>query len=282
MKKLIERLLLFFIGLPLILASVFFFPQHNYLLLNIELIVFTLLAIVEMRGMLSTRFAVYPLPFLLLSGVMIPFCAVLYASFGLPYRLITFSIAIATVLVLFFEFLYSMNGKFDRSLERILTGFAVVLYPGYLAMYLTIMTKWDHAGSMLSIFLLMVFGCDSIAWLFGVLLGKNNRGVIPASPNKSLAGFAGGYAGTLLAGAVGLYLFPEVFSGAYWKMGVLALMTATASIVGDIIESIMKRSAGIKDSGALIPGRGGVLDSIDSILLAAPVFYILGDFLYGL
>lgn len=282
MRKLIERLLLFFIGLPLILASVFFFPQRHYLLLNIELVIFTLLAIIEMRGMLAARFTVFPLPLLMLTGVMIPLAAVLYASFGLPYRLITFSIAIASVLVLFFEFLQAMNGQFERSLERILTGFAVVLYPGYLAMYLTIMTKWDDAGIVLSIFLLMVFGCDSIAWLFGVLLGKNNRGVIPASPNKSVAGFIGGYTGTLLAGAIGLYFFPEVFPGPIWKMEILALMTATASIVGDIIESIMKRSAGIKDSGSLIPGRGGVLDSIDSILLAAPVFYILGDFLYGL
>ncbi len=282
MRKIIERLLLFFIGLPLILASVFFFPQRHYLLLNIELIVFTLLAIIEMRGMLAARFAVFPLPLLMLTGVMIPLAAVLYASFGFPYRLITFSIAIASVLVLFLEFVQGMKGDFDRSLERILTGFAVVLYPGYLAMYLTIMTKWDDAGIVLSLFLLMVFGCDSIAWLFGVLLGKNNRGIIPASPNKSVAGFIGGYVGTFLAGGLGQYLFPEVFNGPLWKMGVLALMTATASIVGDIIESIMKRSAGIKDSGALIPGRGGVLDSIDSILLAAPVFYILGDFLFGL
>ncbi len=282
MKKIIERLLLFFVGLPLILASVFFFPQGHYLLLNVELLAFTLLAVFEMRNMLSVRFAVFPLPVLLLTGVLIPLAAVLYVVCGLPYRLITFSIAIAAVLVLFFESIQGLTGRFERSLERILTGFAVVIYPGYLAMYLTIMTKWDNAGIVLSIFLLMVFGCDSLAWLFGVLLGKNNRGVIPASPNKSIAGFLGGYAGSFAAGFAGLAFFPAVFPGSPWKMALLAVMTATASIVGDIIESVMKRSAGIKDSGALIPGRGGVLDSIDSILLAAPVFYILGDFLYGL
>lgn len=282
MKKIIERLLLFFIGLPLIIASVFLFPQHHYLVLNIELLAFTALAVVEMRNILSIKFATYPLPLLILTGLMIPLASVLYVVFGLPYRLITFSIAIASVLTLFYEFTYGFAGKFERSLERVASGFTVVLYPGYLAMYLSIMTKWDNAGVILSVFLLMVFGCDSLAWLFGVLLGKGNRGILPASPNKSAAGFIGGYAGTLFVGLLAQYFFPEIFAGALWKMVTLACMTATASVVGDIIESIMKRSVGIKDSGRLIPGRGGVLDSIDSILLAAPVFYIVSDFLYGL
>ncbi len=282
MKKLIERLLLFFVGMPLIVASVFLFPQKNYLLLNIELLIFAGFAVAEMRNLLAKKHQTYPLPILLAIGLAIPLASALYAVFGLPYRLITFAIAIAAVLTLFVEFIYSFSGSFDRSLDRIATGFAVLLYPGYLAMYLSVMTKWDDAGVILSTFLVMVFGCDSIAWLFGVLFGKGNRGLVPASPNKSLAGFAGGYAGAFAVGYAAAALFPNVFSGSLWKMAVLAGLTATASIVGDIIESIMKRSAGIKDSGNLIPGRGGVLDSIDSILLAAPVFYILGDFLYGL
>ena len=92
----------------------------------------------------------------------------------------------------------------------------------------------------------------------------------------------GGYAGAIAVGVVAKILFPEVFVGGYVKIIALGFMTATAAIVGDIIESVFKRSAGIKDSGHVIPGRGGVLDSVDSILLAAPVFYIICDFLYGM
>jgi phosphatidate cytidylyltransferase len=115
-----------------------------------------------------------------------------------------------------------------------------------------------------------------------MLFGKRNRGIVPASPNKSIAGFIGGYAGSIGAGIVAKMLFPDVFAGSVMKMVFLGFMTASAAIVGDIIESIFKRSAGIKDSGNIIPGRGGVLDSIDSILLAAPVFYIICDFLFGM
>jgi phosphatidate cytidylyltransferase len=281
MKKLIERLLLFFVGLPLIIASVFFLPQYHYLALHIEILAICALAILEMRNLLKTKLAVLPVSVTLLIGMIIPAASFAFAVFGLPERVITSSIAIAAVLALVIEFGLSFSGSFDKAIARTASSFAVIMYPGYLVMYLAIMTVWHDAGTILSLFFLMVFGCDSIAWLFGVLLGKNNRGLVPASPKKSIAGFIGGFTGSILPGIAFYVYFPAVFGGSLWKILLLGVMTAAASIVGDIIESVLKRSAGVKDSGSIIPGRGGVLDSIDSILLAAPVFYILCDFLYG-
>lgn len=280
MKKLIERLLLFFIGLPIIIASIFFLPYQHYLVLHIELLVFTAFAILEMRSMLSQKLPVHSKFIALSTGLIIPLASFGYAVFDLPFRSITFSIAIACVLTLFIEFLYSFSGKFDKSIQRIASSFAMIIYPGYLMLYLSIMTKWNNAGVILSVFFLMVFGCDSLAWFFGMLFGKNNRGFIPASPNKSIMGFIGGYFGSILVGFIAYTLFPQIFHGSVLKILILAILTATASIVGDIIESIFKRSANVKDSGTIIPGRGGVLDSIDSILLSAPVYYILCDFLF--
>lgn len=213
--------------------------------------------------------------------MFIPLAGFLYSVIGLPFRVITFSIALASLTVLFIEFCLSFSGKFEQVIGRAASSFILIMYPGYLVMYLSIMTVWQNAGSILSVFFLMVFGCDSFAWLFGMLFGKNNRGLISASPNKSIAGFIGGYLGSLLAGIAGTLLFPAVFPNISVKLIILSLLTATAAIVGDIIESVLKRSAGIKDSGTFIPGRGGVLDSIDSILLAAPVYYILCDFFFG-
>jgi len=280
-NKLIERLLLFFVGLPVIIASVFFLPYYHYLVLHIELLIFTAFAIIEMRSLLKQKFSVNSVFICIFIGLLIPIASFCYAVFNLPFRTITFSIAISCVVVLFIEFLFSFSGRFDKSLERIASTFVLIIYPGYLVMYLSIMTVWDNAGIILSVFFLMVFGCDSFAWLFGMLFGKDNRGYIPASPNKSIAGFIGGYIGTIAVGIGGYAMFPKLFSGSMLKVILLGFMTATAAIVGDIIESVLKRSSGVKDSGSLIPGRGGVLDSIDSILLAAPVYYILCDFLFG-
>jgi phosphatidate cytidylyltransferase len=110
-----------------------------------------------------------------------------------------------------------------------------------------------------------------------MLFGRGNQGVIPASPNKSAAGFIGGFAAALIVGIGGVLLVPGTFiplrlppalSGA-----ILGLVSALAANLGDLGESAMKRSSHIKDSGSIIPGRGGVLDTIDSIALAAPVYY---------
>ena len=122
--------------------------------------------------------------------------------------------------------------------------------------------------------------CDSAAWLFGVTMGKNNRGLIKVSPNKSVMGFIGGFAGSIVIGIIAHYVFP-VFDSVS-KVILLGVITAFAAILGDLAESVMKRSARIKDSGNIIPGRGGILDSIDSIVFAAPVFYIAIQFLFNL
>ena len=68
------------------------------------------------------------------------------------------------------------------------------------------------------------------------------------------------------------YLFPEVFTYSLGEGFVLGLLTSAIAAIGDLIESSFKRSAEVKDSGSIIPGRGGILDSIDSVIMAAPVY----------
>ena len=126
----------------------------------------------------------------------------------------------------------------------------------------------------------MVFFCDSFAWFFGVLFGKNNKGLIKASPNKSIAGFCGGIFGSVLSGVMCWYLWNDLFTGTsektvnIWVLAGLGFVMSFCSILGDLVESVFKRSADCKDSGSIIPGRGGVLDSIDSIVFTAPVFFM--------
>jgi phosphatidate cytidylyltransferase len=281
MKKLIERLLLFFLGLPLLVASVFFLPYQNYLFFHIEMLVFGAFAIIEMRALLSTRLAVLPLPASLIISLIVPATASVVAIFNLSLYAVFVATAIACILILVWEFFASLSGVFEDSAGRIASSFTVLIYPSSLITYLCALTTREHAGAFLSVFFLMVFMCDSLAWFFGMLLGRGNRGLIPASPNKSVAGFIGGYAGSILAAFIGVYLFEDVFGGKLAPLVITGVLTATMAIIGDIIESILKRSTGVKDSGTLIPGRGGVLDSIDSVLLAAPVFYILTESFFG-
>ena len=97
------------------------------------------------------------------------------------------------------------------------------------------------------------------------------------SPNKSLAGFAGGLLGSLLAALISYYLFPRAGIGSLAALLFTGLCVGVTVILGDLVESALKRSAGVKDSSSFIPGRGGILDSFDSLLFSAPLFIALAS-----
>ena len=282
MNKFAERLVLFFLGLPLFVATVLLVPHYHYIAFQIEIVVFAVLAIMEARQILAQKMQVYPAAHLVAAGILPPLAAAASCVFGLPPVLILLAGAVSITLIFVFELAYSFSGRFEASIERLSSGFFVILYPGHLLAFLSLLTRWRHAGAIICTFFLMVFGCDSLAWLFGLLFGNGNRGILPASPNKSVAGFIGGYIGSIAGCLLGRLIWPEAFPGAAWKLIAVAACIATTAIIGDIAESILKRSAGIKDSGAVMPGRGGVLDTIDSVLLSAPVFYFLCSNLFNI
>jgi phosphatidate cytidylyltransferase len=153
-----------------------------------------------------------------------------------------------------------------------------MVYPGLFLIWFIWMGSLANSSPVILTFLLMVFGSDSVAWAAGMLFGKGNRGIVAASPNKSVAGFAGGIGASILVGAGAEFFIKSAFLSRFLPplAGgiILGLLSGCASALGDLAESALKRSSGMKDSGSLIPGRGGVLDSIDSIALAAPVFYL--------
>lgn len=120
--------------------------------------------------------------------------------------------------------------------------------------------------------LALVWAADTGAYFAGRHLGR--RKLAPTiSPNKTVEGALGGIAGAVLVAlAFGALAGAGV---AQWPgLALVALVAALASIVGDLVESLLKRQAGVKDSGDLIPGHGGVLDRIDGVLAALPVFAI--------
>lgn len=125
---------------------------------------------------------------------------------------------------------------------------------------------------------LLVWGADTGAYFAGRAFGR--RKLAPdVSPGKTLEGFAGGLLLTMaLALAVGFYR--ELAGLRFVAFLGLSLLTVLASVLGDLFESMVKRNAGIKDSGTIFPGHGGALDRIDSLTAAAPVF-ALGWLLAG-
>lgn len=129
---------------------------------------------------------------------------------------------------------------------------------------------WHHSGALLGFFLILWI-YDSGAYIFGSLFGKR-RMLERISPKKSWEGFAGG----VLLGILTAFLISASFiefSLSRWM--IIALMIIIFGTLGDLTESMLKRSAGIKDSGSILPGHGGILDRFDAVFIAAPVVFIL-------
>jgi phosphatidate cytidylyltransferase len=146
---------------------------------------------------------------------------------------------------------------------------------------------WIHASEpnghiWLFTALATVWAADSAAYFAGRHFGGTlfKRKLAPrVSPNKTLEGVLGGVIGGVLVGVCGSLLAGA--SGAQAPFVALVALAATlASVVGDLYESLLKRHAGVKDSGHLIPGHGGILDRIDGVLAALPVF-AMGKAMFG-
>ncbi|MFO7768720.1 MAG: phosphatidate cytidylyltransferase [bacterium] len=118
---------------------------------------------------------------------------------------------------------------------------------------------------------LMVWGTDTLAYFAGMRWGRHK--LVPAvSPGKSVEGLAAGVAGAGTVGALLALWVPDLA----WSLPAgagLGLLMGAAAVLGDLMESRLKRGAGAKDAGALLPGHGGVLDRFDSTLLCAPLLY---------
>lgn len=176
---------------------------------------------------------------------------------------------VAAVFVFFF---YNMTVSKDLRDASYDTAFRTlgVMYIAVPLSYVVPLRQIDGGQWWIMFLLVVIWSNDTFAFFTGKTLGKTK--LCPEiSPKKTVEGAVGGLAGGFLAA----YLFNSIFSLGLDAGGVLILsaLIGAIGIAGDLFESLLKRAAGVKDSGTLIPGHGGVLDRIDSLLFPIPVLY---------
>ena len=271
-RNLRDRLITVLVGVPLVLASVFFVPMHNYILFSLFIVLMSLLGSLEMSRLLFGKHvaAAFLAP-------VVPLVQYLQGLFGFNQGLTE----LAFVLILLFCFAMEIKkgeaDSFQGSLDRISRSCMLIVYPGFFLSFFLRMLAMEGVNSrIIMTYLILAFGNDVFAYVWGRLFGKNNKGILKASPNKSVAGFVGSLLTTIGLSFACFALFCDYMpqTNAVMKI-LLGVAISISQNIGDLLESVLKRSAGVKDSGNIFPGRGGALDCLDSEIFSAPMFFII-------
>ena len=192
-----------------------------------------------------------------------------------------FAIFIPVFIFLLLPARVALAGDTENFLERtavIQWGLMICVYCVSHAPALLMLTPvGGGSGATLLLFLLLVVqGSDVLQYVWGKLLGRHKIAPL-VSPNKTWEGFIGGVASATLLGTALWWMTPF----APWQAAVMALAIALMGFSGGLTMSAIKRDRGVKDFGALIAGHGGILDRIDSLCFAAPVFFHLVRYFFG-
>ena len=153
----------------------------------------------------------------------------------------------------------------------ITAGVFVTMYVPFLAAFAALLLRPDDGADRVVVFIATTVLSDVGGYVAGVLFGRHPMAPT-ISPKKSWEGFAGSALFTAVGGALLVVLLVD---GEIWEGALIGLAVMTAATLGDLGESMIKRDLGIKDMGSLLPGHGGMMDRLDSLLLAAPVTYLL-------
>jgi phosphatidate cytidylyltransferase len=302
-----KRVLTAVVLVPLVLLAVFRAPLWLFALLVAAIIVLALheyLAIAEATGIKPFRWLTYAVSVIPIITVWVAIVIALQASTPrryAPYPVDPPALRALSILPIIAPVIFGVALVFRKDLHTGLASAAVsafgVLYvAGSLSRLITL--RADSAGNILIIFVLLsVWAGDTAAYYVGRSLGKHKLAPI-VSPNKSWEGAIASVIASV-AVAFAVFHFREQLSGYFvssWPSGtdgrtfytpletatfqvgpiyilVLGVITNVAAQFGDLFESALKRGAGVKDSGTLLPGHGGVLDRIDALLFAVPVVW---------
>ena len=234
-------------------------------------------AVVLLAGyeLLTIKFKDYMRFFYL--GLLVSY-PILYGLFFLkePYILIlSLFLLSSTVTILFVK---DISAIFDRIVYPI---FGLVYVSCALSFFMPIYKEFGAANALLTLSSVWIF--DTCAYFTGMKFGKIR--ISPKySPKKSLEGVLGGFLGTFLFSVIYKIIAEEFFKGSVISHQELILFSLIVSImgtIGDIFESAIKRFFGLKDSGNILPGHGGMLDRIDGLLFVTPAVYIMLRVLKG-
>jgi len=216
-----------------------------------------------------------------LIGVVLYFFVILSIYFGSNYHLsilTTGLVLVGFILISILE-LFRSKAKPFENIAVTFSGWIYVVLPFVLlnemSISITCHSVFCDFWPVLTIFIL-IWSNDTFAYLAGRLFGKHKL-FERISPKKTWEGFIGGVLFAVIAGIILANFLEE----SYIKFITYALVAGVIGTLGDLVQSMLKRSVGVKDSGKILPGHGGILDRFDAVLFVVPVIFFLEKFIFA-
>ena len=203
---------------------------------------------------------------LYLASVLLPVSAILGGLDALSFAYLG-----SLVLALVFRILDGLKG----AVASVMSSVFIISWVPLLLSFALLVMRGDNGNLLITTILLLVVSNDTFGYAVGVLFGKHPMAP-KISPKKSWEGFAGSMVGSMAIGALAANYWLEM---PWWSGVILACFTTIAATTGDFAESMVKRELGIKDMSNLLPGHGGIMDRLDSLLFAIPLAYLVSHFL---
>ena len=257
-----DRMISSVLVLTLAFLAIFFFPNWVFCTVVIFL---TGMALYEFYAMVERKDIKVYKYFGTLLGILVP--VVTYLEYGMKTEgWVPFSIVLFAVFIFLRQFTKKDDSNILVSTSVTLLG---ILYISWFFSFIIKLKCLPNGANLVLFLIILTEGGDMGAYFIGSLFGKHLL-IARISPKKTVEGTIGGFLLTLALAFLSKPLLPE-FS--YWQILVAAILIGTVSPIGDLTESLFKRDCGVKDSGSTLPGLGGFLDMIDSLLITSPMLY---------
>ncbi|KNC19017.1 phosphatidate cytidylyltransferase [Arthrobacter sp. RIT-PI-e] len=241
-----------------VLVGLLFFPVAFVAVVAL----FAAVGVWEVARALAIRHIHVPLVPTLAATLVLPFAAYFAGTGGL---------AAATTFAVLALFLWRSLDPAPDPARSIMAGAFTVLWIPFMLSFAMVLMRADGGYRVIITLLLLVVANDTFGYLVGAFFGKH--AMAPRiSPKKSWEGFGGSIGGAFVVGGLCSVL---LLQQPVWLGLALAVAIVAAATAGDLAESMIKRELGVKDMGTILPGHGGVMDRLDSIVFASPVAYLL-------